>query len=147
MSLAPINTEVLLPNMDGDALSFGHANLRVTMRNRLERNVVSRMARALGYARFADEGRYRTLVRKDHPRPDARLQLTDVLREAQDRQGVRGAPPRWWNYCDVGAAPDETPQLRWELEVDLTDNPHRRGEDGGGSVVINWFNDRFVLDE
>jgi hypothetical protein len=148
MSLAPINTEMLLPNMDGDALSFGHANLRVTMRNRLERNVVSRMARALGYARFADEGRYRTLVRKDHPRPDARLQLTDVLREAQDRQGVRGAPPRWWNYCDVGRAPDETPPLRWELEVDLTDNPRRRGEDDGGSVVINrWFNDRFVLDE
>ena len=147
LSLAPINTEILLPNLDGDALSFGHANLRVTVRNRLERNVVSRMARALGYARFADEGRYRTLIRKDHPRADARLQLTDVLREAQDRQGIRGAPPRWWNYCDVGRAPDQALPLRWELEVDLTDAPRARNQANEDRDPMNAQNFNYVYFE
>ena len=80
------------------------------------------MARSLGYGQHTNEGDVRTLIRRDHPRPDARLELTDVLRDAQHRQGVRGAPPRWWNYCDIGRAPEEMPHLRWELQIDLTDD-------------------------
>jgi len=137
MSLQPIGSEVRYSRRDGDALTFEHAHLTVTLRNGLERTTMSRIARILGYARNTDEDRQITYVRRDHPRPHARLELTDVLRDAQDRQGVRGAPPRWWNYCDVGAAPAGMGPLRWELEVDLTDQPrqHQRVAPDDGQ---NW---------
>ncbi len=135
LSLQPIGSLVFLSNRMGGELSFQHANLTMTIRNRLERDVIQRMARSLGYGQHTNEGDVRTLIRRDHPRPDARLELTDVLRDAQHRQGVRGAPPRWWNYCDIGRAPEEMPHLRWELQIDLTDDQrvqreHRVREEG-----------------
>jgi hypothetical protein len=140
MSLQPIGSEVRYSRRDGDAMTFEHAHLTVTLRNGIERTAMSRIARILGYARNTDEDRHITYVRRDHPRPHARLELTDVLRDAQDRQGVRGAPPRWWNYCDVGAAPAEMGPLRWELEVDLTDQPRQHQwnapEDGQNWVFL-----------
>ena len=137
MSLQPIGSEVRFSRRDGDALTFEHAHLTVTLRNGLERTAMSRIARILGYVRNTDEDSQITYVRRDHPRPHARLELTDVLRDTQDRQGVRGAPPRWWNYCDVGAAPAEMGPLRWELEVDLTDQPRQQQWDGLGDGQ-NW---------
>ena len=122
LSLQPLGSHVNVPSQSGGMLSFQHANLAVTIRNPLERNVVQRMAHCLGYVAHGNEAQVRTLVRRDHPRPDARLELTDVLRLAQERQGVRGAPPRWWNYCEIGRAPEEMPHLRWELQIDLTDD-------------------------
>ena len=42
---------------------------------------------------------------------------------AQERFGFRGAPPWWWHYMDAQQAPDEVPEFRWELGVDLRDDP------------------------
>ena len=138
MSLQPLGSQVRMPRRDGDALAFEHANLTVTLRNGLERSAVSRMARILGYVRHAEADNRVAYVRRDHPRPHARLELTDVLRDVQDRQGVRGAPPRWWNYCEVAAAPDEVEHLRWELEVDLTDQPRQHLWPNAGDDGQNW---------
>ena len=52
---------------------------------------------------------------------DDEQQLTDLLRDMQDRQRVRGAPPRWWNYVDVVAPPREVPHFRWQLHLDHRD--------------------------
>lgn len=139
MSLQPLGSELRMPRRDGDPLTFEHANLAVTLRNGLERTSVSRMARILGYVRHAEADNRIAYVRRDHPRPHARLELTDVLRDAQERQGVRGAPPRWWNYCDVGAAPHEVGHLRWELEIDLTDQPRQRHRSYDGPDGQNWI--------
>ena len=126
MSLQPLGSTVRIGKNDGQVVEFQHANFRATVRTRLERNTISRMARLLGYTVLSEEGEWKTFERRDHPRPDARLQLTDLLKDVQDTQGVRGAPPRWWNYCDVAAAPHAMPRLRWELQIDLTDTPRRR---------------------
>lgn len=141
LSLQPLGSQVTLPNRDLNVLSFERANLTVTLRNRLERNVVGRMARSLGYEQQDDTGAARILVRRDHPRPNARLELSDVLKDAQDRQGVRGAPPRWWNYCDVAAAPNEMPNLRWELQIDLTDDnlPNERNFRGNNAHMRRFM--------
>ena len=146
MSLMPLGSTIRSPLTDGEALTFEHANLTVTIRNRTERNSVSLMAHALGYTRHGEDERVQVFIRRDHPRPDAFLRLTNLLRDAQDRQGVRGAPPRWWNYREPGPAPDAVQLLRWELEIDLTDDPRRRRE-AANHHGARWMFDQFVFDE
>jgi len=77
-------------------------------------------------------------LRRDHPRPNARLRLTDLLGESQRRQNVRGAPPRWWNYADVDRVPDAFERFSWQLHEDLTDEPRKQKEfiayDGLGDI-------------
>ena len=71
-------------------------------------------------------------------RPDARLQLSTWLNELQKQQGVRNAPPRWWDYINIIAAPAELGQLNWQLHVDLTDL--RQVEESGlGNLLINVY--------
>ena len=140
----PLGSFVRIPNDDGLPLSFEHAALQVTVRSPLERNFLSRIARTLGYVKDDEQGNDSIFIRRDHPRPNARLQLTDLLRDTQERQRVRGAPPRWWNYVDVVAPPAEVPHFRWQLQIDHTDDrrPNRenfhnwlnRGEDGLGDL-------------
>lgn len=140
----PLGSFVRIPNEDGLPLGFQHAALQVTVRSQLERNFLTRIARTLGYVKDGEEGHDSIFLRRDHPRPNARLQLTDLLRNAQERQRVRGAPPRWWNYVDVGRAPEAVAHFRWQLQIDHTDDerPRReafdrwlnRGEDGLGDL-------------
>ena len=117
----PLGAHFRLPLRDGGPLALQHADLQVTVRSELERNFFRRAAKMLGYVRDEEDGSHAILVRRDHPRPNARLQLTDLLRDMQDRQRVRGAPPRWWNYVDVVAPPREVPHFRWQLHLDHRD--------------------------
>ena len=121
LMLQPLGAYLQVPRRQGRDLRVEHTGLRITMRNALERTFVSQMARLLGYVADGEDETHRTFVRRDHPRHDARLRLTDLLRNAQERQGIRGAPPRWWNYADVCTPPNAMPDVRWELQVDLTD--------------------------
>ena len=146
MSLMPLGSTVRSPKTDGEPLTFEHANLTVTIRNRIERNSVSLMARALGYTQHGGDEGHQVFIRRDHPRPDAFLRLTNLLRDAQDRQSIRGAPPRWWNYREPRAAPDTLQHLRWELEVDLTDDPRRRRQ-AANNHAARWVFDEFAFDE
>lgn len=117
----PLGAHFRLPLNDGGPLALQHADLQVTVRSELERNFFTRAAKMLGYVRDEEDRTHAVLVRRDHPRPNARLQLTDLLRDMQDRQRVRGAPPRWWNYVDVVAPPRDVPHFRWQLHLDHRD--------------------------
>ncbi|MBR67929.1 MAG: hypothetical protein CMA86_00250 [Euryarchaeota archaeon] len=128
LMMQPLGSYIHVPRRQGNVLSVEHTGLRVTLRNALERTFVGQIARLLGYVTNGENETHRTYIRRDHPRPDARLRLTDLLRTTQERQGIRGAPPRWWNYVDVCAPPHEMGDVRWELQVDLTDNPRRHLE-------------------
>ncbi|MCH1617044.1 MAG: hypothetical protein L7R83_05980, partial [Candidatus Poseidonia sp.] len=120
--LQPLGSNVRIPNEDGLPLSFEHAALQLTVRSQLERNFLRRIAQNLGYVLEVENGHDTLFVRRDHPRPNSRLRLTDLLRDAQERQRVRGAPPRWWNYVDVVEPPRDVPHFRWQLQIDYTDD-------------------------
>lgn len=120
--LQPLGSNVRIPNEDGLPLSFEHAALQLTVRSQLERNFLRRIAQNLGYVLEVENGHDTLFVRRDHPRPNSRLRLTDLLRDAQERQRVRGAPPRWWNYVDVVEPPRDVPHFRWQLQMDYTDD-------------------------
>ena len=124
----PLGAFVRIPNEDGMPLGFEHAALQVTVRSQLERNFLQRIARCLGYVKDDEQDDESIFVRRDHPRPNARLQLTDLLRDTQERQRVRGAPPRWWNYVDVIAPPQNAGHFRWQLQIDHTDDRRSRRE-------------------
>ena len=124
----PLGSTVRIPNEDGMPLSLEHAALRVTVRSPLERNFLARIAKILGYVKNDEIEDESVFVRRDHPRHDARLQLTNLLHDAQERQRVRGAPPRWWNYIDVAAPPREVPHFRWQLHIDHTDDRRARAD-------------------
>ena len=124
----PLGSDILIPNNFGDALQFGNVGLKVTLRNTVERRFVQRIASVLGYVKDLEGPDHTHFVRRDHPRPNARLHLTDILGESQRRQGVRGAPPRWWNYDNVERAPDTVERYPWLLHEDLTDDPPNRRE-------------------
>jgi hypothetical protein len=106
-----------VPTVSGEALSFEHAGLRVTVRDGRERRFVNRIARVLGYVRSEERDGYHVHTRRDHPRPDARLQLSTWLNELQKQQGVRNAPPRWWDYINIIAAPNALENLNWQLTL------------------------------
>ena len=117
----PLGATFNLPAEDGLPITFEHTALQVTVRSDIERQFLMRFGRVLGYVKHDDTEAYSMFIRRDHPRPNARLQLTDLLRETQNRQRVRGAPPRWWNYADVVAPPNAMPHFRWQLQIDHRD--------------------------
>ena len=82
-----------------------------------------RFATLAGYEELDREHGYQVFQRRDHPRQWARRNLSENLNRAQERFGFRGAPPWWWHYMDAQQAPDEVPDFRWELGVDLRDDP------------------------
>ena len=123
----PLGSTFHVPTEDGQSLVFEHAGLQATVRTPLERNFFMRVAKLLGYVNDESGGPDVVYVRRDHPRPNARLRLTELLQDAQERQRVRGAPPRWWNYVDVVTPPQQVPHLRWQLHID-----HRDAARSGG---------------
>jgi hypothetical protein len=110
-----------LPDEDGLPITFENTALQVTVRSDIERQFLIRIGRVLGYVKHDDSEDHSMFIRRDHPRPNARLQLTDLLSETQKRQRVRGAPPRWWNYVDVITPPHDIPHFRWQLQIDHQD--------------------------
>ncbi len=128
----PLGATFSLPAEDGLPITFEHAALQVTVRSDIERQFLMRIGRVLGYVKHDDSDAHSMFIRRDHPRPNARLQLTDLLRDAQQRQRVRGAPPRWWNYVDVVAPPYMAPHFRWQLQIDHRDarRPIQAGRPG-----------------
>jgi hypothetical protein len=136
----PIGSTIHVPTVSGEALSFEHAGLRVSVRDGRERRFVNRIARVLGYVRSEERDGYHVHTRRDHPRPDARLQLSTWLNELQKQQGVRNAPPRWWDYINIIAAPNALENLNWQLHVDLTDL--RQVEQSGlGELLVNRYDE------
>ena len=126
----PIGSVARMPNTIGGVLNFDEVDLQVTVRNNLERRFVNSITQLLGYVRDGEEEDYTLYLRRDHPRPNARLRLTDLLADTQRRQNVRGAPPRWWNYADACRAPDKVERYPWQLHQDLTDTPRQRNQQG-----------------
>jgi len=124
----PIGASVNVPENPFGILTFEHAGLRVTIRHPHEHTRIEKMCTMLGYVADGVIGRYRTFVRRDHPKTNARLQLTTLLNREQHQMSFRGQPPIWWNYCDVIAPPKEVPHFRWQLHVDLTDEQPRNRE-------------------
>jgi len=62
------------------------------------------------------------MIRKRHPRADARIEVARMLNQLQQKQGKEKAPPRWWNYIDRTQAPEELEKGRWQLHEDLQDD-------------------------
>lgn len=124
LMLQPVGAQVTLSTVNDGVISFQYCQLRVTIRNQAERNLIKRLLNMLGY--HEDEGdqqeRLQLYYRRDHPRPRNRRILTNVLTRFQSRMGARGAPPWWWHYADVTPPPQEIPEFRWQLQEDLTDN-------------------------
>ncbi len=128
MLLQPIGSNLRFDAADGGELQFEHCMLNVTLRNGAERRLVRRFATLLGYVEEGHEQGRITYLRRDHPRQWARRNLSESLNRAQERFGFRGAPPWWWHYMDVQQAPEAVPEFRWELGIDLRDNPGPRME-------------------
>ena len=139
----PLSSRFRLPLQDGGALNLEHAALQVSVRTELERSFFTRAARMLGYVKDDEDSTHAIFIRRDHPRPNARLQLTDLLRDMQDRQRVRGAPPRWWNYVDVIAPPRAAPHFRWQLHLDHRDARPRIEGDGPADREFSGLGDLF----
>jgi len=130
----PLGAWVSLPMNNGGALSLERTELQVTVRNQQERKFMRRMARLAGYVLDTEHERSVRLVRRDHPSPNARMKLSELLGKIQQDQGVRGAPPRWWNYVEPFAVPDEMADLRWPYHEDLTDAPSARHRQRGNDA-------------
>ena len=122
----PLGSDVQIPNDLGEAVEFSDVDLQVTLRNTIERRFVTAISQLLGYVRDGEQHHSVVFIRRDHPRPNARLRLTDLLAETQRRQNVRGAPPRWWNYVDARRAPDAVEWHPWQFHEDLRDTPRQQ---------------------
>ena len=124
LMLHPIGSQVVLPTVANKEISFQYCQLKVTLRDHREINLLKRFLTILGYRN--DDGdqleRSQIYYRRDHPRPRNRRMLTQALFNFQHRLGARGAPPWWWHYADVVEPPCEIPEFRWQLEEDLSDN-------------------------
>ena len=89
----PLSSRFRLPLQDGGALNLEHAALQVSVRTELERSFFTRAARMLGYVKDDEDSTHAIFVRRDHPRPNARLQLTIAPRHAGPPTGARRTPP------------------------------------------------------
>ena len=121
MQLQPLGSTLRVGEQNMQEMSFEHCNLRVTMRNRVEGRAIVRLAELLGYVEDGVYNGQMVLVRRDHPRPNARRSMTRIIEALQQRFGARGAPPWWWHYAEAQEAPQEIPEFAWELEEDLRD--------------------------
>jgi len=122
MQLQPIGSTIRVGEQVMQEISFEHCNLRVTMRSRLEIRSIISLAELLGYVEDGAYNGQTVLVRRDHPRPNARRSMTRLIERLQQRLGARGAPPWWWHYQDAQEAPQEVTEFAWELEEDLRDD-------------------------
>jgi hypothetical protein len=122
MQLQPIGSTIRVGEQVMQEISFEHCNLRVTMRSRLEIRSIISLAELLGYVEDGVYNGQTVLVRRDHPRPNARRSMTRLIERLQQRLGARGAPPWWWHYQDAQEAPQEVTEFAWELEEDLRDD-------------------------
>lgn len=131
MLLQPIGSTLRIAAEDGAEISFQHCMLRVTLRVGAERRLARQFAREAGYIEDGRDGTAIVFRRRDHPRQWARRNLSEHLTRIQERFGFRGAPPWWWHFLEAEQAPDELPEFRWELGVDLRDdNGNQRGMAG-----------------
>ena len=123
LMLHPIGSQVVLPTVVGKEISFQYCQLKVTLRDNREINLLRRFLLILGY--HEDDGdqleRSQIYYRRDHPSPRNRRMLTQTLSNFQRLLGARGAPPWWWHFADVVEPPCEIPEFRWQLEEDLSD--------------------------
>lgn len=122
----PLGSHFRIPSVDGGALTFDHIQLQITIRNLQERGFFRQVATLLGYVYEREEEGELVFLRRDHPRPNARLRLTELLERFQRDAMPRGMPPRWWAYSNPQGAPDELGAIPWRLEEDLRDQPVRQ---------------------
>jgi hypothetical protein len=125
----PIGATFRMSVLDRGELAFENCHLAVTIRNAQERRIIRRFSTVLGFVEQGRHGDALVFVRRDHPRPHARRDLTQLLNRAQETLGARGAPPWWWHFGEVFEAPREVLDFRWELEQDLRDQNNRNGPD------------------
>lgn len=123
----PIGATFRMGVVDGTVLSFENCHLAITIRNAQERRIIRRFATLLGYVEQGHQGNALAFVRRDHPRNNARRDLTLLLNRAQETMGAPGSPPWWWHYLQVCQTPREVPNFRLELEQDLRDRNNRNG--------------------
>ena len=128
----PIGATFRMGVLDGGNLTFENCHLAVTIRSAQERRMIRRFSTLLGYVEHGRHENNIEFIRRDHPRNQARRDLTLLLNRAQDTLGARGAPPWWWHYAEVIQAPMGAPpfEFRWELEQDLRDRDPREGRHG-----------------
>ena len=135
----PIGSWVNVPTSNNGTVTFEHADLRFSIRSSLERRFLRQMTRWCGYVEDGEEAGFLRFRRRDHPLSNARMRLCEALGKLQQQQGVRGAPPRWWNYVEPYAPPNEMEQLRWPFHEDLCDAPppqRSHADDPGFDPII-----------
>ena len=127
LMMHPIGATFRMGVVDGTVLSFENCRLAITIRNAQERRIIRRFATLLGYVEQGHQENALAFVRRDHPRNNARRDLTLLLNRAQETMGAPGSPPWWWHYLEVCQTPREVPNFRLELEQDLRDRNNRNG--------------------
>ncbi len=120
--LQPIESTIQLHGAEIKSLAFQHFNLKITIRDRDEERFIQNIAELVGYELLLEDEQNLVMVRKRHPRTDARIEVARMLNQLQQKQGAEKAPPRWWNYIDRTQAPKKLEKGRWQLHEDLQDD-------------------------
>jgi hypothetical protein len=122
LHLQPIESTFQLHGADTKSLAFQHFKLKITIRERDEERFIRHIAELVGYELLLEDEQNLVMIRKRHPRADARIEVARMLNQLQQKQGAEKAPPRWWNYIDRTQAPEELEKGRWQLHEDLQDD-------------------------
>jgi len=122
LHLQPIESTIQLHGADTKSLAFQHFSLKITIRDRDEERFIRHIAELVGYELLLEDEQNLVMIRKRHPRADARIEVARMLNQLQQKQGKEKAPPRWWNYIDRTQAPEELEKGRWQLHEDLQDD-------------------------
>jgi hypothetical protein len=122
LHLQPIESTFQLHGTDTKSLAFQHFKLKITIRERDEERFIRHIAELVGYELLLEDEQNLVMIRKRHPRADARIEVARMLNQLQQKQGAEKAPPRWWNYIDRTQAPEELEKGRWQLHEDLQDD-------------------------
>ena len=122
LHLQPIESTIQLHGADTKSLAFQHFSLKITIRDRDEERFIRHIAELVGYELLLEDEQNLVMIRKRHPRSDARIEVARMLNQLQQKQGEEKAPPRWWNYIDRTQAPEELEKGRWQLHEDLQDD-------------------------
>ena len=123
MSEQPLNSTIQMFGVDTQVIGFEHYKLKVTLRTKDELTFVQKMATLLGYELLVERGDFCTMIRRHQAKMDARIEIARMLNTLQERQGVKGAPPRWWNYTEPRLVNEEVSSSKWQLHEDLRDHP------------------------
>ncbi len=122
LHLQPIESTIQLHGVDTKSLAFQHFSLKITIRDKDEERFIQKIAELVGYELLLEDEQNLVMIRKRHPRADARIEVARMLNQLQQKQGAEKAPPRWWNYIDRTHAPEELEKGRWQLHEDLQDD-------------------------